>query len=174
MREGIDLALRNGPLEDSTLVARLLVTTRRVACASPEYLARHGAPQTPRELSAHDCITYHVRGRRMSTWHFTPIGGGQREACEVRGRLATNDAAIAHLWARQGRGISYLSELVINEALACGELVRILPGYLGAPVPLYAVWPCNRFVHARVTRLIESLAAFLSLKVSALPTEAGD
>jgi DNA-binding transcriptional LysR family regulator len=165
VRDGVDIALRNGPLPDSNLVARLLAPAHRVACASPAYLAAHGTPSHPAELQRHECITYHVRGRLLNAWSFVPHDGGPAAApCEVRvrGRLACDTAAIAQLWARQGGGIVYQSALDLGDALRNGELVRLFPGWLGAPVPLYAVLPSQRYVPARVRVLIEALAEWFA------------
>jgi DNA-binding transcriptional LysR family regulator len=96
------------------------------------------------------------------------LGNGSDEVLEVHGRLACNNAAIAHLWARQGHGIAYLSELVVSESLSRGELVNVFPAHLGAPVPIYAVWPCNRFVHTRVSTLIEALVEMFAKRLAAL------
>jgi len=165
VRDGIDVALRNGPLPDSTMVARLLAGAHRVACASPDYLARHGTPQHPSELAQHECITYQVRGRRLSVWRFTPREGG--EACEVRvrGRLASDTAAVAHLWARQGRGVVYQSELDLGDSIARGELVPLFADHVGAEAPLYAVLPSKRFVPQRVKVLVDELAALFSRRL---------
>lgn len=167
VRDGVDVALRNGPLPDSTMVARLLATAHRVACASPEYLARHGTPQHPAELAQHECITYQVRGRRLAVWEFAPQDGNEADACEVRvrGRLASDNAAVAHLWARQGRGIVYQSELDLGDSIARAELVKLFPGYVGAAAPLYAVLPSRRFVPTRVKVLVDELAALFLQRV---------
>ena len=72
VKEGIDVALRHGPLADSNHSARLLAPARRVACASPAYVAAHGLPASPAQLPGHQCIVYHVRGRRLDQWGFEP------------------------------------------------------------------------------------------------------
>jgi DNA-binding transcriptional LysR family regulator len=168
VRDGVDVALRNGPLPDSTLIARLLAPAHRLACASPQYLARHGTPQHPAELAEHDCITYQVRGRRLTLWRFEPFDPTVGEGCEVhvRGRLASDNAAIAHQWALQGRGIVYQPELDLGDALARGDLVRLFPGYVGQPSPLYAVLPSSRFVPMRVKVLVDELSRFFAARLS--------
>lgn len=162
VREGIDLALRHGPLADSSHAARLLVTARRVACASPAYVARHGAPQAPCDLAEHECLVYHVRGRPMEQWLFEPEAGGEALAVRVQGRLTCNDASIAQQWALEGRGVVYQSELALMRPLAGGELVRLLPGWLGEPAPLYAVLPSKRYVPARVEEIVTRLADYFT------------
>jgi DNA-binding transcriptional LysR family regulator len=160
VRDGVDVALRNGPLPDSTQVARPLAMAHRIACASPRYLAAHGTPRHPQELERHDCITYHVRGRLLNVWSFTPLNGEDAARCEVRvrGRLSCDTAAVAQLWARQGGGVVYQSALDLGDALRAGELVRLFPDHRGAEVPLYAVLPSQRYLPARVKALIDELA----------------
>ena len=162
VREGIDLALRHGPLADSSHAARLLVTARRVACASPAYIERCGAPQSPDDLAAHQCLVYHVRGRPLDQWVFEPESGADAVPVRVAGRLTCNDASIAQQWAVQGRGVVYQSELALMHALDRGELVRLLPGWLGEPAPLYAVLPSKRYVPARVEEVVARLADYFT------------
>ncbi|MBA3592959.1 MAG: LysR family transcriptional regulator [Pseudomonadota bacterium] len=170
VREGIDMALRNGPLADSSHTARLLAPAQRVACASPAYLAERGTPVSPCELAQHECLVYHVRGHRLDTWHFKADGAPMD--VRVRGRLSCNDASIAQQWAVEGRGIVYQAELGLTAALACGALVRLFPGYQGEPAPLYVVLPSRRYVPARVTEVIDRLAALFEEKLAAVRTGA--
>lgn len=157
VRDAMDLALRYGELEDSRLVARPLASTRRVLCASPAYLKRHGAPQTPQDLVRHNCLTFHLNGRRYVSWRFERDG----EWTEVRidGNRVADDAALAHQWALAGAGLTYKSELDLVHDLASGELVRLLPEWEGEHYPLNAILPSNRFLPARVRALVEFLAA---------------
>jgi DNA-binding transcriptional LysR family regulator len=167
VRDGIDLALRNGPLADSSHTARLLGSARRVACASPDYVARHGDPGQPSELASHECLVYHVRGRRMGIWQFDREGEPAQQV-RVSGRLACNDASIAQQWALQGRGILYQSELALVDSLASGKLVRLMPGYRGEDASLYAVLPSRRYVPARVQTVMDQLAAAFSSRLDRL------
>lgn len=166
VREGIDLALRTGPLPDSSHSARLLAKAHRVACASPAYLARHGTPGDPAELARHQCFVYHVRGRRLDLWHFEKDGQPQR--VRVDGRLTSNDASIAQQWALEGRGILYQSELALIDALASGRLVRLFPDHRGEAAPLYAVLPSARYVPARVQVVMDQLAALFAGRLAQL------
>lgn len=169
VRDGIDLALRHGPLPDSTYSARLMAPARRVACASPDYLARHGTPAEPAELAKHSCVIHHVRRWRLDEWVF------EREGCApacvgVRGSLATNDASIAQQWAEQGRGVIYQSELALLAALESKKLMPLFPGWEGAAAPLYAVLPSKRYVPARVSELVERLGVLFTERLHAVRT----
>jgi DNA-binding transcriptional LysR family regulator len=170
VRDGIDLALRHGPLADSSHSARLLVPARRVACASPVYLKRHGAPQKPEDLSHHECLVHDVRGRRQDQWQFEDLHDSSAAPLRipVGGRLTCNDASIAQQWALQGRGILYQSEMALTEPLTSGALVRLFPGYAGEASPLYAVVPSKQFVPARVKALIEQLMKRFEPELAAL------
>jgi len=159
VRDAVDVAVRNGPLTDSSLVARLLAPVRRLACASPAYLAEHGVPRHPRELARHQCLVSRVRDRVHDHWYFESVTSpGASTHVKVSGQLTSHDAAIAHQWALAGRGITYQTELVMAPSLANGSLVRLLPNYIGEEAPLYAVLPSSRFVPARVSVLVTELA----------------
>jgi DNA-binding transcriptional LysR family regulator len=156
VRDEVDVAIRYGALADSRLAARLLAPARRIACAAPAYLAAHGTPTHPRELTQHECLTFTVRNRRYSTWRFFDAHGTAHEV-RVDGRRTADDADIAHTWALAGRGIIYKSEVDLQETLASGALVRLFAGWEGESIPLNAVLPSNRFVPTRVRALTEFL-----------------
>ena len=164
VKDQVDLALRYGELADSGLVARQLTNLRRVAVASPDFIARHGQPATPAELANFECITFKMRNRRELQWRFWPADGPQGEPLSVRvsGRRSVDDGEISHRWALEGRGIVYKSELDIRDSLASGALLRLLPGWLGDPTPLHAVMPSQRFMPQRVRALVDFLALRLA------------
>lgn len=162
VREGIDMALRLGPLPDSGHHACLVRDARRVACASPAYLQAHGVPTTPLELEHHRCIIYYVRSGRYAQWNFSKEQSDASWSAKVHGALVCNDASIAQHWALQGHGILYASELAVAQALRSGDLVRLLPDYVGDAAPLYAVFPSARFVCAKVRSAIDFLRTCLS------------
>jgi len=161
MRDAVDLALRYGELSDSRLVARPLIASRRVLCGAPAYLKRHAAPSHPQDLSAHNCLTFEISGRRLATWRFEKDG----DWTEVRvdGDRSADDAAIAHQWALAGAGLVCKSELDVWHDLRAGRLVRLLPDWQGEHRPLSAVLPSNRFVPARVRALVDFIAAQFAL-----------
>ena len=166
MRDAVDVALRYGTLSDSRMAARTLCTTRRVLCAAPSYLKRHEAPRKPEDLADHNCLTFHLNGRRYTAWRFERAG----QWVEVRadGDRDSDDAAFAHQWALAGVGVVYKSELDLLHDLRAGRLVRLLPQWEGEHYPLNAVLPSNRFLPARVRTLVDFLAqrfaAFASQK----------
>jgi DNA-binding transcriptional LysR family regulator len=165
VKDGVDVALRNGPLPDSSLAARLLAPAHRQAFASVAFIERQGEPQHPAELAALDCIIGRLRGRKLGRWRFSPRDGAEPLDVPVRGRLACDNAAVALQWARQGRGVVYLSEIDLHEPVRRGEMRRLFPGFDGEAAPLYAVLPSARFTPHRVKVMVEALAAWFGARV---------
>jgi DNA-binding transcriptional LysR family regulator len=172
VKDGVDVALRNGPLPDSSLAARLLAPAHRQAFASPAFLERHGEPQHPAELAELDCIIGRLRGRKLGRWRFSPRDGAEPLDVPVRGRLACDNAAVALQWARQGRGVVYLSEIDLHEPVRRGEMRRLFPGFDGEAAPLYAVLPSARFTPHRVRAMVDALAAWFGARVNGVPAAA--
>lgn len=162
VRDGIDVALRLGPLPDSAHHARLVRPAHRVACASPGYLRTHGHPTHPNQLEQHRCIIYYVRRGRLDQWKFSSAESGADYCIKVRGSLVCNDASVAQRWALQGHGILYPSELAVAQALRSAALVRLFPDYQGDSAPLYAVFPSTRFVSSKVRAAIQFLSERLN------------
>lgn len=165
VRDEVDVALRYGELADSRLVARRLFDGRRLLVASPDYLRRHGRPQHPQDLAAgHECIRFKIGDRLERQWKFwrkDQLNGPAVEVA-VQGRRSADDGGIAHLWALEGRGLTYKSELDVRESLASGALVDVLPDWVGRPMPLHALMPSQRFMPQRIKALVDHLAAGLA------------
>ncbi|MBB3197108.1 LysR family transcriptional regulator [Roseateles terrae] len=165
VRDEVDVALRYGELADSRLVARRLFDGRRLLVGSPDYLKRYGRPQHPQDLaSGHECIRFKIGDRLERQWKFwrkDQLGGPAVEVA-VQGRRTADDGGIAHLWALEGRGLTYKSELDVRESLASGALVEVLPEWVGRPMPLHALMPSQRFMPQRIKALVDHLAAGLA------------
>ena len=155
--EGIDVALRIGVLDDSALRARRLLDVRTVVAAAPGYLARAGTPTHPRELEHHQAILYsHVASPAL--WHFShPLEG----RCTVRmsGRLRTDNADVATPALLAGAAIAREPEFLIWDELRSGALVELLPEWSSAAAGLHVLTPPSPVRPARVTALIDFLAA---------------
>jgi DNA-binding transcriptional LysR family regulator len=155
---GFDLGIRVGALGDSGLVARQLATNRRVLCASPAYLQRRGAPRTPAELAAHDCLLLVGSQGRQDVWHFTDRKG-RDIAQRVQGRFESNQGALLRDAVVAGIGIALHSVWHVHEQLRDGRLQVLLPDY---PIPstgIHAVMPQRRLVPPRVRAFVDFLAA---------------
>jgi DNA-binding transcriptional LysR family regulator len=155
IEEGFDLAVRIAHLEDSSLTARKLAPNRRVVCASPAYLARHGAPRTPDELARHNCLT--TTDFAMNWDYKGP--DGKPGSVRVTGRYACDSWEVLREWARAGLGIALKSTWDVHRLLAEGSLVEVCPGYtFHSDVAIYAVYPSRRFLPAKTRVFIEFLA----------------
>ncbi|WP_349973087.1 LysR family transcriptional regulator [Pseudomonas caspiana] len=135
-RDPVDVAIRYGVLEDANYIALPLAPwNRRVLVASPDYLQRHGRPQTPDDLARHDCLLYTLGGRVYDKWR---VGA---RVISVSGPLFCDDADVARRWAVSGEGITYKSWLDVSQDIKAGRLEILLPDYPGEPVPLNLVCP---------------------------------
>jgi DNA-binding transcriptional LysR family regulator len=129
----IDVAIRIGPLPDSSMIAKRIGSIRVVACASPEYLAARGRPHSPEDLSSHDCITVDETGVPRS-WKF--MRAGDETAAPIRTRLTVNtsEAAIA------GAGIARVMSYKMEAARRIGRLSVVLDAFEKEPLPVHIVY----------------------------------
>ena len=165
-RETVDIALRFGVPRDSSLVALPVVPDhRRIPCASPDYLARHGTPRTPTELAQHNTLRYMRQGRANNTWYFRQ--GAVLQEVEVTGDYLSDDGEIVRRWALAGHGIAYKANLDIARDLKAGRLVQLLPDWQGEPTPFNLMCPHRLQVSERV----KALHRFLQVRCQALLNE---
>jgi len=155
IEEGFDLAIRIAHLEDSSLAARKLAPNRRVVCASPAYLERHGTPRTPQDLARHNCLT---TSDFAMTWDYTGPDG-KPGSVRVAGRYACDNWEVLREWALAGLGVALKSTWDVRRHLEDGSLVPLCPGYtFGTDLAIYAVYPHRRFLPAKTRAFIEFLA----------------
>ena len=155
-REAVDIAIRYGELEDSSMVSRLLCRSERVLVASPRYVTRFGAPRSPADLAEHRCLAWLRRDQPKAQWSFgTP--GGSTETIVVRPVLC-GDSAMVRAWALRGDGIAHKAMIDVAADLRAGHLVRLLGDHSGEIVPVSAVMPSGRYVPARVRAVLTFLA----------------
>jgi DNA-binding transcriptional LysR family regulator len=152
---GIDLAVRIGPLRDSALVARTLAPNRLVLCASPAYLARRGVPRTPDELVEHDCLVL----PSMHPWRFR-TGDGQVRSVPVTGRLQSDNGEALRDAAIDGLGIALESVWAVYQQVRRGELVPVLGAFPIAQQSLVSALYLNRqFLPPKTQAFIDFFAA---------------
>jgi DNA-binding transcriptional LysR family regulator len=158
--DAFDVCIRFGAPPDTRVIARRIAPNRRLLCASPAYLARHGEPKLPADLARHNCIGIRQGDEAYGTWRLTAQRGrGQRaEAIKTRGNLTTNDGEIAVLWALDGHGILMRAEWDIARYLKSGRLVQVLPQYATPDADIYAVVPQRHQLSARVRAFVDFIA----------------
>ncbi len=156
VREGIDIALRLGPLTDSSMKLRVLGQSQRLLVASPEYLARRGIPIAPRDLAKHEGIRMsNVAGSDMVELHGK---NGERDMVPFHGRLRVDHGLAAREALVAGRGIAPAHRWLVDDLLAAGRLQAILPHYGLSSVPLSMLIVPDRAGIARVRLLVDFLA----------------
>jgi DNA-binding transcriptional LysR family regulator len=155
--DGVDLVIRIGPLPDSaTLVAKPLGVQQAVLCAHPDYLARHGCPQTLEDLARHACITF-GSGGQTRPWLFLDRHGCSQPLV-VRGRLGFNHSEAILDAALAGHGIALLSDWLVANHLHADRLEKVLPQVRTQGFPIHAVWPKNRHLSPKVRCVVDLLA----------------
>jgi DNA-binding transcriptional LysR family regulator len=158
--EGIDLAVRHGRMQDSSMIARKLCDSPFVLVASRTYLATPPAPTPIDDLDAHDCVVF-AHGRERRPWLFGE--GKSAFAYTPRGPFMTGDAEQIRAAVLCGLGIAQVPAWVVASEIASGEVRILLPRLQGESVPTYLVHPAGRRVPMRVSLLMDYLhAAFAS------------
>jgi DNA-binding transcriptional LysR family regulator len=152
IEEGYDVAIGALPASYANVIDEPLCPYPRVLCAAPDYLDRRGAPQHPRDLVDHDCLTFHATG---STWSFESPRG--RINVEVRTRFSANDTQILHDIACRSRGIAVVAEYIARQSLASKRLVPVLPAFPVAELWLKALVPLNKSRKPAMQALISYL-----------------
>jgi len=155
--EGIDLAIRFGELPDQRLVARRMMSNRRLLCASPRYLERHGMPASLADLASHRCIVHRQNDEAHGVWRLEHEG--RAVSVKVQGALSSNDGDIVLGWALDGHGILVRSEWDLAKYVDSGRLRIVLPGYAQPEADLFVVYPNKRRQSARARAFIDFLVA---------------
>lgn len=158
MMKGVDIAVRFGPAAGDTLVARKLLETRVLTCASPAYLKQRGVPAAPDDLSGHDAILFRdpQTGRPFS-WEF--LQGAARHEANMRGRITTDDPSTAIEACVAGYGLFQSLELGLGPWLSRGDLVHVLPEWSDEMFPLYAYYPSRHLPPAKVRAFMDFVAS---------------
>lgn len=159
--EGVDCALRVGPLASSSLVARPLGHFTLINCASPAYLARHGTPRTPMDLPQHLAVNYaSPTSGRAAPWEWQR--DGETHTLRMRSQVAANNAETYIACALAGLGLIQIPLYDVREHLAAGELVEVLPDARAEPLPVHLVYPHRRNLSRRMQTFAGWLEALLA------------
>lgn len=159
--EGIDCALRVGPLANSSLVARPLGHFTLINCASPAYLERHGTPRTPADLPEHVAVNYaSPTSGRAAPWEW--LRDGETSTLRMRSQVAANNAETYIACALAGLGLIQIPAYDVREHLAAGELVEVLPNARAEPLPVQLVYPHRRNLSRRMQAFVGWLETVLA------------
>lgn len=155
MEEGIDLAIRIGALDESSMVARRICNLERVICAAPAYLAKYGTPRTPDDLQQHNCL-WITSLPVLRRWPFDTDDGIR--VVHIDGNVVANSAETVLQLAVAGVGITRLTDVIVGDAIRRGELLPILTDWHHVePVPLYATYPSGRHLSPKIRAMVEFL-----------------
>ncbi|GEP61189.1 LysR family transcriptional regulator [Reyranella soli] len=153
--EGIDVALRIGRLADTSFMARKIGEDKRLICAAPSYLARHGTPQRPEDLARHNCIVSRDQPY-LNRWSFKV--DGRLVEIDVRGRVAVAEGEAQMQLALQGIGIVRVTRLTLAQAIREGTLVPLLGAFSAEEaVAIHAVYPHRRHLAPKVPAFVNFL-----------------
>lgn len=154
--EGLDVAVRIGPLTDSRLVAREIDQQVIWTCASPDYLRRYGKPDSPDELSAYACLLFRLPSTGQNRpWQFR---AGKRDfSLMPEGNMRLGDGEALVEMATAGIGLIQVPSYIAEDHVKRGELVEVLQKYRPAPMPISIVYPSHRHIPLRVRALVDAL-----------------
>lgn len=153
IEEGVDLTLRVGPLPNSSLIARHVAGLRRGLFATPEYIDKHGMPQTPDELVRHQCITL-----LKPFDHLRFINWNDQEPVAMGGRLRTNSLSFVREMVLQSHGIGRLPEVFCDDLVQNGTIVRVLDNFNLEPLEINALYASRRNLNPRVRAFLDHMA----------------
>jgi DNA-binding transcriptional LysR family regulator len=159
-----DVCIRFGEPPDARIIARHLAGNRRLLCAAPSYLSKHGTPKVPQDLTRHNCIGIRQGDEAYGVWRLSTSRGrhAAAESVKIKGNLTTNDGEIAVSWALDGHGILMRAEWDIDRYLRSGRLVQVLPQYHTPDADIYAVYPQRHQRTARVRAFVDFLTTIFA------------
>jgi DNA-binding transcriptional LysR family regulator len=153
--EGFDVAVRIAPLKDSNLIARRIAPSREIVCASSAYLARHGRPMKPSDLTKHDCLDYALRADG-GNWRFE--GSEADVTVKVPARMTATNGQILRDAALRGAGIILCPTFLVGEDIRSGRLEPLMPDFKPVGRSIHAVYPSRRHLSAKVRSFVGLLA----------------
>jgi LysR family transcriptional regulator, regulator for bpeEF and oprC len=163
--EGVDVAVRIGPMPDAEFVATQLGTLHRYACAAPAYLERRGEPETIEALAAHDRVEMPGSNGRPRPWCFSRVGEASITV-ETEPRIAVNDPATIHRLVLNGAGIACLSGYLCGPDIAAGRLIQLFPEWRLPPLDVSLVFPSNRELSPAVRAFVSYMKSVSAIGLS--------
>jgi len=157
--DNLDVAIRIGELEDSSMVATPIGQSIRYVVATPEYLKGRKLPREPADLEVHECVMLNARNNRTD-WDL--VNGGKKARVHVSGPISSRDFNSVSAFVYRGHGIGLLPSTYCDEALASGALIRLLPKWASPQIPVFAVYSNRKFQPLRLKVFLKALAAWKS------------
>ena len=154
IEQGIDVAIRLGKLNDSSMIAKRLTRRQLYVCASPEYIERHGEPHTLSELRQHQCLV-----GTLSYWRFREQG--IERSIHISGRMNCNSGQVLYDSAVKGLGLVQLPDYYVQQALAKGSLLEVLSQYRDSTEGIWVLYPHNRQLSYKVKLFMQFLVSHL-------------
>jgi DNA-binding transcriptional LysR family regulator len=162
IEEGFDLAVRTAELEDSSLIAKRLIDSQWVICATPDYVKQYGMPQTPEELENHECLIYKFDNNSNNVW---PLHiDGTKQLMPVYGRFHSNHLSAIKQATLSDLGIAFLPQALVYEEMQQNMLTQILQSFTRKKLGMYAVYPRARQPDQKLKLLIAHLQESLHQK----------
>jgi DNA-binding transcriptional LysR family regulator len=155
--ENIDVAIRFGQLQDTSVVATRLGKSLRYVVAAADYLKGRRLPTEPEELRTHDCIMFNAKNYEAD-WDL--MCGRKKLTVRVTGSVSSRDCQSVAAFVSRGHGVGLLETSYCDQALARGDLVRLVPRWTSTEIPVFAVYPTRKFLPPRVTAFLKALAAW--------------
>jgi len=157
--ENLDVAIRSGELEDSSMVATPIGQSIRYVVATPEYLKGRKLPREPADLEVHECVMLNARNNETD-WDL--VNGRKKARVHVSGPISSRDFNSVSAFVYRGHGIGLLPSTYCDEALASGALIRLLPKWASPQIPVFAVYSNRKFQPLRLKVFLQALAAWKS------------
>jgi DNA-binding transcriptional LysR family regulator len=157
--ENLDVAIRFGELEDSSVVATRIGNSIRYIVSAPDYLKGRKLPVEPADLELHECVLLNARNNETD-WDL--VSGRKKTRIHVSGPISSRDFNSVSTFVYRGHGIGLLPSTYCDEALASGALIRLLPKWTSPQIPIFAVYSNRKFLPLRLKVFLEALAAWKS------------
>jgi DNA-binding transcriptional LysR family regulator len=167
VKEGVDVAVRVAVLRDSSFVMHKIADCRRILCAAPAYLERHGVPARPDDLFQHNCLLLRFPGSQQFTWTLRGADGPVKLA--VAGRLDADDGDVLTGWALAGEGIVMKPAFEVAAELRSGALVPVLEGFPPEPATLAVLYPSRQLLPAKVRAFVDFVVPRLRAAIERQP-----
>lgn len=153
--ERIDILLRFGDLRHPTAIVRKIADNHRVVTGAPCYIEQHGRPSSPDELVRHACLSHH---KNEASWHLVGLSGEKRNV-KITSALYCNEKSVIKDWTLRGMGLMMSDWIDVANDVESGRLMRVLEYWKSEPHPLFALYPANKKIDAKVKLFLEQLEA---------------